>query len=48
MAKQAIEQTGIIPRSIIRTFDRFRKQLFSGSEKLVIQEFRIPRFVLAT
>ena len=44
MAKQAIEQTGIIPRSIIRTFDRFRKQLFSGSEKLVIQEFRISRF----
>jgi hypothetical protein len=44
MAKQAIEQTGIIPRSIIRTFDRFRKQLSSGSEKLVIQEFRISRF----
>lgn len=44
MAKQAIEQTGIIPRSIIRTFDRFRKQLLSGSEKLVIQEFRISRF----
>ena len=44
MAKQAIEQTGIIPRSIIRTFDRFRTQLLSGSEKLVIQEFRISRF----
>lgn len=44
MAKQAIEQTGIIPRSIIRTFDRFRKQLLPGSEKLVIQEFRISRF----
>lgn len=44
MAKQAIEQTGIIPRSIIRTFDRFRQQLLSGSEKLVIQEFRISRF----
>lgn len=44
MTKQAIEQTGIIPRSIIRTFDRFRKQLLPGSEKLVIQEFRISRF----
>lgn len=44
MGKQAIEQTGIIPRSIIRTFDRFRKQLLPGSEKLVIQEFRISRF----
>jgi len=44
MVKQAIEQTGIIPRSIIRTFDRFRKQLLPGSEKLVIQEFRISRF----
>lgn len=44
MPKQAIEQTGIIPRSIIRTFDRFRKQLLPGSEKLVIQEFRISRF----
>lgn len=44
MAKQAIEQTGLIPRSIIRTFDRFRKQLLPGAEKLVIQEFRISRF----
>ena len=44
MSKQAIEQTGLIPRSIIRTFDRFRKQLLPGAEKLVIQEFRISRF----
>jgi hypothetical protein len=44
MTKQAIEQTGLIPRSIIRTFDRFRKQLLPGAEKLVIQEFRISRF----
>ena len=28
MAKRAIEQTGLIPRSIIRTFERFKKQLF--------------------
>jgi len=44
MAKRAIEQTGLIPRSIIRTFERFRKQLFPGSEMLVIQEFRISRY----
>jgi flagellar biosynthesis protein FliQ len=44
MAKRAIEQTGLIPRSIIRTFERFKKQLFPGSEMLVIQEFRISRY----
>lgn len=44
MAKRAVEQTGLIPRSIIRTFERFRKQLFPGAEMLVIQEFRISRY----
>ena len=44
MNKRAIEQTGLIPRSIIRTFERFRKQLFPGAEMLVIQEFRISRY----
>lgn len=44
MAKRAIEQTGLIPRSILRTFERFKKQLFPGSEMLVIQEFRISRY----
>lgn len=44
MAKQAIEQTSLIPRSIIRTFDRFQKQLLPGAEKRVIQEFRISRY----
>lgn len=44
MAKKAIEQTGLIPRSIIRTLDRFKKQLFSRAEKLIIQEFRISRY----
>ena len=43
MKKHAIEQTGIIPRSIIRTFNRFRKQLLPGADKLVIQEYRISR-----
>lgn len=44
MEKQAFEQSGLIPRSIIRTFDRFRKQLLPGAENVVIQEFRISRY----
>lgn len=44
MNKRAVEQTGLIPRSIIRTFERFRKQLMPGAEMLVIQEFRISRY----
>jgi len=44
MNKRAVEQTGLIPRSIIRTFERFRKQLLPGAEILVIQEFRISRY----
>lgn len=44
MAKRAIEQTGLIPRSIIRTLERFKKQLFPGAEMLVLQEFRISRY----
>lgn len=44
MNKRAIEQTGLIPRSIIRTFERFLKQLLPRAEMLVIQEFRISRY----
>lgn len=44
MQKRAFEKTGLIPRSIIRTFDRFKKQLLYGSENLIIQEFRISRY----
>ena len=44
MEKQAFEQSGLIPRSIIRTFDRFRKQLLPGAENIIIQEFRISRY----
>lgn len=43
MARKAVEETGLIPRSIIRTLERFRKQLFPEAEKLIIQEFRISR-----
>jgi len=44
MTKRTLEQTGLIPRSILRTFERFLKQLFPGAEMLVIQEFRISRY----
>ncbi len=44
MEKRAFEQTGLVPRSIIRTFDRFRRQLLKGAEASVIQEFRVSRY----
>jgi len=44
MEKKAVEQTGLVPRSILRTFERFRQQLFPGAEFLVLQEFRISRY----
>lgn len=44
MPKRVSEKTGLIPRSIIRTFERFKKQLLPGAEMLVIQEFRISRY----
>lgn len=44
MEKEAIEQTGVLPRSIMRTFDRFLRQLLPGTETYVLQEFRISRY----
>lgn len=44
MEKQAFEQTGLVPRSIIRTFQRFKQQLLPGGEDLVIKEFRLSRY----
>ena len=43
---KTVEKMGLIPRSIIRTIDRFRRQLWPGIENLVIQEFRISRYQL--
>jgi hypothetical protein len=40
---QSFEKIGFIPRSILRTLGRFRRQLFPGVEELVIKEFRISR-----
>lgn len=44
MQKEAFEPTGLIPRSIIRTFDRFLQQLLPGSEGIALQEYRISRY----
>jgi hypothetical protein len=44
MKNKTFEQTGLIPRSIIRTFERFIKQLFPEAKKQVLQEFRISRY----
>ena len=44
MAKRAIEQTGLIPRSIIRTFERYKKQLFPGAEMLSNSRISISRY----
>ena len=44
MQREAFEPTGLVPRSIIRTFDRFLQQLLPGSESIAIQEFKISRY----
>lgn len=43
MGKQANEKIGLIPRSIIRTLDRFSKQLRPETKNLAMQEFRVSR-----
>ena len=40
----AFEKTGLVPRSITRTLDRFRRELSPSTETLIIQEFRISRY----
>jgi hypothetical protein len=40
----AFEKTGLIPRSITRTLDRFFRELSPSTEALIIQEFRISRY----
>ena len=44
MEKEAFEPTGLIPRSIIRTVDRFVQQLLPGREKIALQEYRVSRY----
>ena len=46
MEKPAFEPTGLVPRSIIRTLERFRQQLLPEAEVVAVQEFRISRHQL--
>jgi hypothetical protein len=46
MEKPAFEPTGLVPRSIIRTLERFRQQLLPEAEVVAVQEFRISRYQL--
>nr|YP_635904.1 envelope membrane protein [Oltmannsiellopsis viridis]Q20EU1.1 RecName: Full=Potassium/proton antiporter CemA; AltName: Full=Chloroplast envelope membrane protein A; Short=CemA [Oltmannsiellopsis viridis]ABB81972.1 chloroplast enveloppe membrane protein [Oltmannsiellopsis viridis] len=39
----AVEKIGLIPRSIIRTINRFQQQLFPDAVEYFIQEFRVSR-----
>lgn len=48
MAKQAFEPTGLVPRSIVRTFDRFRQQLLPETKAAAVQEFRVSRYQVLT
>src|SRR5690349_1034825 len=42
------EEIGLFPRSFVRVFDRFLKQLFSDVEGLVIEEYRFYRYIILT
>nr|BBK20608.1 envelope membrane protein [Cryptomonas sp. SAG 977-2f] len=42
--QSAFEKTGPIPRSISRTFERFKKELDSNAETEIIEEFRVSRY----
>ena len=39
------EQIGLIPRSIVRTFQRFIKQVGLNTDLFVLYEFRISRYI---
>ena len=42
--QSAFEKTGPIPRSITRTFERFKKELDPNAESEIIEEFRVSRY----
>jgi hypothetical protein len=44
MERTAFEPTGLVPRSIIRTLNRFIQQLKPETEAIAVQEFRISRY----
>ena len=42
--QSAFEKTGPIPRSITRTFEKFKKELDPNAESEIIEEFRVSRY----
>jgi hypothetical protein len=44
LSQSAFEKTGAIPRSISRTFEKFKKELDPNAELEVIEEFRVSRY----
>lgn len=44
VTQSAFEKTGAIPRSITKTFEKFKKELDPTSESEIIEEFRVSRY----
>jgi len=44
ITQSAFEKTGAIPRSITKTFEKFKKELDPTSESEIIEEFRVSRY----
>jgi hypothetical protein len=47
VSPSAFEKTGPIPRSITKTFEKFKKELDPNAESEVIEEFRVSRYQTA-
>lgn len=47
VTQSAFEKTGPIPRSITKTFEKFKKDLDPNSESEIIEEFRVSRYQTA-
>jgi hypothetical protein len=47
VTQSAFEKTGAIPRSITKTFEKFKKELDPNSELEIIEEFRVSRYQTA-
>nr|BDA99138.1 envelope membrane protein [Hemiselmis andersenii] len=47
VAQSAFEKTGPIPRSITKTFEKFKKELDPNAESEIIEEFRVSRYQTA-
>src|SRR5210317_1315844 len=45
--QSAFEKTGPVPRSITKTFEKFKKELEPNSELEIIEEFRVSRYQTA-